>query len=131
MSPLDFPLARGRRFGTWKARLRRTGLQLPTVLRTHICRDTAVPSIIVGKKGVRLFWYHGAWRRDEWHGLRPTRIVWRDWREHGDWHDGWRRDRDWHERHFPGPVRGRGGSRPRDDVHRCQRLARTMSTSVR
>ena len=48
--------------------------------------------------GVRLFWYHGAWRRDEWRGPRPVRIEWRDWREHGDWHDGWRGDREWHER---------------------------------
>ncbi len=48
--------------------------------------------------GVRLFWYHGAWRRDEWRGPRPTRIEWHDWRQHGDWHDGWRGDRDWHER---------------------------------
>src|SRR5258708_35489905 len=107
MSPLDFPLARGRRFGTWKPLLRRTGLQLSTVLRTHICPDTAVPSIIVGKKGVRLFWYHGAWRRDEWHGLRPTRIVWRDWRGDGDWHGGLGPDPGWREkalpRHRPGP----------------------------
>src|SRR4051812_42767658 len=48
--------------------------------------------------GVRLFWYHGAWRRDEWRGPRPARIEWRGWREHGDWHDGWRGDREWHER---------------------------------
>jgi hypothetical protein len=48
--------------------------------------------------GVRLFWYHGTWRRDEWRGPRPARIEWRSWREHGDWHDGWRGDREWHER---------------------------------
>src|SRR5258708_34940342 len=112
MSPLDFPLARGRRFGTWKPLLRRTGLQLSTVLRTHICPDTAVASIIVGKKDVRLFWYHGAWRRDEWHGLRPTRIVWRDWREDGGWHDGGRRDRGGAGRQFPGTRRGPGGRVP-------------------
>jgi hypothetical protein len=48
--------------------------------------------------GVRLFWYHGAWRSDEWIGPRPTRFEWRDWREHGEWRDGWRGDREWRER---------------------------------
>jgi hypothetical protein len=57
--------------------------------------------------GVRLFWYHGAWRRDEWRGPRPTRIEWRDWREHGAWRDDWRDDRDWHERHDNKERRGR------------------------
>src|SRR5262249_29062294 len=47
---------------------------------------------------VRLFWYRGAWRSDEWIGPRPTRFEWRDWREHGEWRDGWRGNREWHER---------------------------------
>lgn len=55
---------------------------------------------------VRLFWYHGTWRRDEWRGPRPTRIEWRDWRKHGAWRDDWRGDREWHERHDQG-QRGR------------------------
>jgi hypothetical protein len=37
--------------------------------------------------GQRLFWLHGGWRADEWHGARPS-IV---WRELGGWNHGFRR----------------------------------------
>jgi hypothetical protein len=51
------------------------------------------------ENGRRLYWYHGAWRRDEWRGSRPRNIEWRDWRRSNrQWNDGWRGNRDWHER---------------------------------
>lgn len=64
--------------------------------------------------GVRLFWYHGGWRRDEWRGPRPIRIEWRDWHEHGDWRDGWRGEREWHERQ-------RGFARGHEERERFER----------
>jgi hypothetical protein len=74
--------------------------------------------------GVRLFWYHGAWRRDEWRGPRPARIEWRDWHQHGDWRDGWRGDREWHDRvarEEHGRARGREEREKFADGKRGQR----------
>lgn len=37
--------------------------------------------------GHRLFWLHGGWRSDEWHGPRPANIQ---WRHRGGWNHGLR-----------------------------------------
>jgi hypothetical protein len=74
--------------------------------------------------GVRLFWYRGAWRRDEWVGPRPSRIEWRDWREHGEWRDGWRGDRERYERLERERARERRDFRPDRDRREWERRER-------
>jgi hypothetical protein len=57
--------------------------------------------------GQRLFWLHGGWRADQWHGPRPS-ITWQD---RGGWNHGFRPGMN-HFRPGPHPWVGRpmGGS---------------------